>query len=179
MLPQVTHPMVTKLTQEQVQAVKKIFSHLVSNPQMIEHLALKELTIFLNDSFSVFSRIDEFANSDFRLEKVLNKIKINYHSVLSVTELAATIELSKFHFIRLFKQCYHISPMKYLINCRINNAKKELLKDRKRSMAEIAIQNGFYDESHFDKLFKQYTGVSPKNFQQQVTSKVTDCRQND
>ena len=81
---------------------------------------------------------------------------------IRLNDLAKIANISKYYLIRKFNNCYGLSPHQYITNLRINHAKK-LLKN-KMDFASIAIESGFYDQSHFTKCFKEYTGVTPMKY---------------
>ena len=66
------------------------------------------------------------------------------------------------HFRRLFQQCTGVPPGQYLLNLRINRAKRLL--EEPLTIAEVAYRAGFSDPYYFSRLFKQKTGVSPKKW---------------
>ncbi|MDF2501131.1 MAG: transcriptional regulator, AraC family [Anaerosporomusa subterranea] len=82
---------------------------------------------------------------------------------VTLDQLEQASGLNKFHIIRLFKTAFTIPPHTYQTLLRINYAKKELCKDRQ--LAEVALAAGFYDQSHFSKVFKSYTGITPEKYQ--------------
>lgn len=180
LMQSVTHPMAIKLTTMQSQQLKNILHRLASGSQATQHVELNQLTTFLQHH-TLNNVVDHTIphQVDPRLTEAKSYIKTNYASSLSMPYLAHTVGMTQFHFTRLFKKYYHISPNKYLVNCRINHAQKQLLNANSQSMATIATQNGFYDESHFNKLFKQYTGITPKHYQTQLNVKVVNHQQND
>ena len=75
------------------------------------------------------------------------------------------MELSSFHFARVFKKNTNITPHEYLLNVRIQNAKK-LLYASGQSVEDIAKSCGFNSTSHFIRVFKKYTNITPKQFRQ-------------
>ncbi|KRL98943.1 helix-turn-helix domain-containing protein [Liquorilactobacillus satsumensis] len=164
-------PQTVKLTNLQTKKILQLFKIITKSHELSE----KEKVDLLKSEFSTFlqnPQVPPFSTQiDSRLTKTVSYMSENYQFPLKINELADLSGISKYHFIRLFKSNYHLSPAKYLVNCRVNNAQKDLIQKNNSSMAEIAYQNGFYDESHFDRLFKQYTGVSPKKFKLQVTSR--------
>lgn len=75
---------------------------------------------------------------------------------------AAEIYVSKYHYIRKFKEIAGITPHKFQIQNRIRKSQKLLL--NQNSIADVSIIIGFYDQSHFDKYFKKIVGVSPVEY---------------
>jgi AraC-like DNA-binding protein len=66
--------------------------------------------------------------------------------------------MSKYHFIRRFKEACGITPMVYVALQRLENAKKMLLHGEEIKSA--ALLNGFYDATHLDRAFKRYFGIN-------------------
>ncbi|WGV26857.1 helix-turn-helix domain-containing protein [Halotia branconii] len=82
---------------------------------------------------------------------------------LSLLEMAQQVQMSPYYFSRLFKQSTGLSPHQYLIAHRIQQTKR-LLTTTKLSIAEIAAQAGFTDQSHLARHFKRQLGVTPSQF---------------
>ena len=102
----------------------------------------------------------------YKLQQVIDYIQAYLDSDLSLNQLAASVQMSPHYFSRLFKDTTGLTPHKYVINCRIERA-KELLKQRKLSIAEIAKEVGFVDQSHLNRCFKRKVRITPKQFSQQ------------
>lgn len=99
--------------------------------------------------------------SDRQLRRVTDYINENLAQDLQLADLSELLEMSQFHFSRLFKQSMAMSPHQYLIQQRLERA-KQLLKATNKSVMDIALQCGFSSHSHLGKLFRQHVGVSPK-----------------
>jgi AraC family transcriptional regulator len=84
----------------------------------------------------------------------------------SLDELAARIGLSKFHFQRLFKSAMGVSPSRYQINLRMNEA-RQLLRETKMSVVDVALEVGYTNPSHFAQLFRREVGLSPSDYRRQ------------
>ncbi|HAA27321.1 MAG TPA: AraC family transcriptional regulator [Cyanobacteria bacterium UBA8553] len=98
------------------------------------------------------------------LQQVLDYIHSHLERDLSLDTLANLANLSKFHFIYLFKQSKGMTPHQYVIQQRIQRA-KELLSDQKLAISEIGLACGFANQSHFTRLFRKHTGMAPKAYQ--------------
>lgn len=79
---------------------------------------------------------------------------------ISVDELAAITFTNKYHLIHLFSREYGISPIAYLMEKRISEA-KHLLRETRMSVTEISKVTGFSSPSFFAKRFGQSVGLSP------------------
>lgn len=97
------------------------------------------------------------------VQKIKSFIKDQYNHQFTLEDLARHAGLSPYHLIRSFKQAVGITPFQFLRNYRIEKAKQELL--NRKPIAEVALEVGFYDQSHFHKHFKLVTGVTPREFQ--------------
>lgn len=80
--------------------------------------------------------------------------------------LASEVNLSKFQFLRQFKQAAGMTPHAYLKRVRLELAKKSLCHGT--LVADVAQQLGFFDQSHLNKAFKQAFLLSPVQFQRRM-----------
>jgi AraC family transcriptional regulator len=100
--------------------------------------------------------------SKVQLEQVVHYIDEHLSQDISLAALGAVVQMGSRHFSRLFKQSTGFSPYQYLIKCRVERAKK-LLQRSSLSIAEIAQAVGFANQSHLNRHFKRWFGVSPKS----------------
>ncbi|MEM6450416.1 MAG: AraC family transcriptional regulator [Cyanobacteria bacterium P01_D01_bin.105] len=107
-----------------------------------------------------------------RLGQVIDYVEAYLTEDLSLNDLALIAGISKFHFSRLFKQAFGTTPHRYLMKRRVERAarvlKQEVLGKDSLTLAQIAHQFGFADQSHFTRIFKREKGVTPKQFLQQL-----------
>jgi AraC-like DNA-binding protein len=95
-----------------------------------------------------------------RLLPALTFMQEQFHRGPTLVEVAKTVHLSPFHFHRRFTELLGITPKHFLLDCQIQQAKKELL-ERKKDLVNIATGCGFAHQSHFTSRFKQATGLTP------------------
>jgi AraC-like DNA-binding protein len=81
-------------------------------------------------------------------------------SDLSIKEIADKSFMSEVYFRKLFKEKYEISPQKYIIDLRIQNA-VGLISTGYYSLKEIAYMSGYTDYKYSSVEFKKAMGISP------------------
>ena len=97
------------------------------------------------------------------IKDVCDYMDKNYRNQISLQDLCDISGFKKYTLIRIFtKQC-GITPYQYLETVRVNHS-KELLKLGIEPI-EVAIQTGFSDQSHFTRFFKNFIGITPKQYQ--------------
>jgi AraC family transcriptional regulator len=99
----------------------------------------------------------------YRLRQVLEYIDACLDRDLALAELAAVAQLSPNYFTQLFKQSTEFTPHQYVIQRRIEWA-KQLLIEGKLTIGDVALQVGFAHQSHLNRHFKRWVGVTPKVF---------------
>jgi AraC family transcriptional regulator len=103
----------------------------------------------------------------YQLNQVRDFIQAHLDQDIQLTDLAGTVNMSRYYFIKLFKQSTGLTPHQYLIQQRIQRAKELLRQQRGRAIADIALQCGFANQSHFTRLFRQIAGTTPKNYREE------------
>ncbi len=81
---------------------------------------------------------------------------------IKLHDLAEIARLSPFHLNRVFTAQVGLPPHAYQTQLRIERAGRLIA--QKKSFSEVAIETGFSDQSHFNRFFKRYTGVTPSRF---------------
>ena len=86
-----------------------------------------------------------------------------YSQKIELNDLAKAAFMSRFHYVRVFKQMYGVTPRSYLKDMRISKA-KELLKEG-HSITDTCIEVGYESLATFSITFKKSVGYSPREFQ--------------
>ena len=86
-------------------------------------------------------------------------METHYAEPISLNDIAMAATLSKFHFIRLFRDMYGRTPNQYLISIRIQAAKKLLQEGA--AVTDACYLVGFSSPSTFTGLFRKMTGTTP------------------
>ena len=95
----------------------------------------------------------------------------NYGREILLKDVAARFDMSMRSFNRRFKAALSKTPLQYLQEIRIENA-KDLLKTSNLSITEIAYRVGYQDMSHFTGLFKKFLAVTPSEYRTTVRAKL-------
>jgi AraC family transcriptional regulator len=101
------------------------------------------------------------------LQSVIDYIQANLDREIPLTQLAQIARVNHYYFCTLFKKSTGLSPHRYILQQRIERAKK-LLKNSQNTIVDIAFQCGFANQSHFTKRFHELTGLTPKVYRNQV-----------
>ena len=102
----------------------------------------------------------------YKLRQITDWMAEHLAEEFSLEQLAAQAGLSRFHFQRLFKSATGVSPSRYHINLRMNEARR-LLRETKMSVVDVALEVGYANPSHFARLFRRETGLSPSDYRRQ------------
>jgi AraC-like DNA-binding protein len=88
----------------------------------------------------------------------------NYAEALDLDGLAAEARLSKYHFLRLFRATYGVTPAEYVSRRRIERA-QDLLRATNLTVTEVCHAVGFSSLGSFSSRFRSVVGESPSDFQ--------------
>ncbi len=158
---------------------KKIECFTPQNPEELKRLFFdilkcwnKKGTGYKYACSSIFYEILKICyKENFKKEANKSKIKASYDFMLenfkdpqlSIKEVAEKSFISEVYFRKLFKKEYGISPQKYIVKLRIQNA-VGLISTGYYSLKEVAILSGYTDYKYFSTEFKKQTGVSPSAY---------------
>jgi len=98
---------------------------------------------------------------------VVDYIRANLTSNIAVTDLAKLVHMSPSHFTRLFSAAFGATPYRFVMHERIEGA-KSMIAETQLSASDISSAYGFASQSHFTKVFRQFTGVTPKQYRSRV-----------
>ena len=109
-------------------------------------------------------------NVNATLQKAKGYIDKNYAQDLSVGDIAAEIGVSESLLFRLFRTKEKNTPIDYLRNIRIENAKRMLIEDDGLKILDIAVRCGFSESAYFCSVFRKHTGMTPRSYRKMYRS---------
>lgn len=99
-----------------------------------------------------------------RLARVVEYIREHLDQPLGVSTLSRLAEMSQSHFSKLFKLSTGLAPHQFVLQERINRS-KELLRQGRAKIVEVALGVGFENQAHFTTVFGNLVGMTPRQFQ--------------
>jgi AraC-like DNA-binding protein/quercetin dioxygenase-like cupin family protein len=108
---------------------------------------------------------NETQESNTLAHRIKEFIDKNYKKNIKLEDIAAALYINKYYLSHVFKEQMKITPINYLINRRIGEA-KNLLVSTELKIGEIARIMGYDNTNYFTLLFKKMTGETPKQFKQ-------------
>jgi AraC family transcriptional regulator len=132
-------------------------------PLAIEGLLLELLAAGSRQS----AQSDSGAAHPTWLRDVIDLLHSETPSRLTLSQLAAAVQVHPVTLARAFRRAHACSVGEYVRRLRIERAAEEL-SGTTRSIAEIAMTAGFADQSHFSNVFRRHTGMSPSAFRRSV-----------
>ena len=103
------------------------------------------------------------------LRQAREMIVEHFSESLKLTQIAGEVGVHPVYLATAFRQKFGVTIGEFVRQLRIEHACAELVKGE-LSLASIALQAGFVDQSHFSKVFKLYVGTTPANYRRTVRS---------
>ncbi len=127
---------------------------------LIEQL-LDEYTLPYSES------IESYLSTE--IKEVCTYIEERYAEHIILDDLSKIAKMNKYSLLRSFTRIMGITPYRYLETVRINVAKKLL--ENGTEPIEAAMETGFVDQSHFSNFFKEFIGLTPRQYKNIFTNR--------
>lgn len=141
--------------------LKQVFQAITFNKDSfaLETYCIDALSYLIKNYSAVGKSLDSNFNNKEVITKSIEFINDTLYDSPSLDKLALNVSLSKYHFIKIFKNEIGLTPHQYIINKKIEHAR--CLLEKGYSIADAAIESGFNDQSHFNRNFKRIFDFSP------------------
>ncbi|MCJ8283164.1 MAG: AraC family transcriptional regulator [Rivularia sp. ALOHA_DT_140] len=147
-------------------AIKDALQNNPSGSRLYVETMVNALSVHLLQYYSARKpNIKEYIGglSKRQLNLVKEYIQNNLDKDLGLNELSFLLHMSPHYFCHLFKQSTGMTPHQYIIQARVNRA-KELILTGQYDIAQIAVMVGFSNQSHLNRHFKKFVGITPGKF---------------
>jgi AraC-like DNA-binding protein len=136
------------------------FNRLINLLSILEDLATTSEYKILN----VEGMVLEINRQDnIRMDKIYHFVRDNYARQISLEEISQEVSMTVPSFCRYFKKITGKTFTRFVNEYRLVHASK-LLVEKPTSITDICYESGFNNFSHFNKLFKEFTGKSPSEY---------------
>lgn len=126
-------------------------------------LAVHLLRYYSTQTVSVSSTPTDLPKRE--LQQVLDYIHAHLDQEIGLADLAALMQITPVYFCRWFRATVGMSPHQYVLQQRVERA-KVLLRQKKISIAEVALRCGFANQSHLTRHFHRRVGTTPKAYRE-------------
>lgn len=134
--------------------------------RLVVDMVSTALAAHLLRRYNVFDPAQDTALPSLRpveLARLTAYIEDNLDRAITLAELAAVVNVSRFHFARLFRRSTGMPPIAFVEQCRIRRA-QTLIVETDLPLSDIALVIGFADQSHFTRRFHRHVGCAPAQF---------------
>lgn len=121
------------------------------------------MSMQLADDLLAWGAVRTASKRPAAIERAISLIHGNPGESLDVERLARASGYSRYHFSRLFEQHEGISPARFLLRLRMEEASR-LLRLEEGSIKAVAQRCGFVDANYFTKVFRRFFGITPRDF---------------
>lgn len=144
------------------------FEELVDDERMLNSIYTAEsfrdrIDAFMRYYMSIYQRIMPMDKSNLIVRHSLNMI-FNRRGNITVEELADETGYSTRHINQCFRDETAMSPKQFIKIIRFQSALDRLHSNEKKPLSEIASSAGYYDQAHFIREFREYTGFTPNKY---------------
>lgn len=146
---------------------REVNSQSPSAGEMLHHLS--ELLVVMIYSLINTDQPATRSPEEETARKIRGIIDEQYMDNIKLTDIAKTMNLSRYYLSRLFKASEGVSPMQYIILRRIGEAQTMLI-NTDASVTEIAHMVGYNNSNHFHTVFMKTVGLTPQNYRKYWTS---------
>lgn len=142
-----------------VDLLKKRIANILENRERLEHKAMDD-----DENKALIKPVVLKANDQILLEKIIKIINENIsESELNVEMLADGVGMSRVHMHRKLKELTNMSARDFIRSIRLKQA-ADLLSNQKLTVSEVCYALGFSNLSHFSNSFREFFGMSPKEY---------------
>lgn len=135
------------------------------SPLAVEGLLLEMLAIA-----GRASEVKEDRRAPAWLDRVIDVLQAEFRSTLTLEQISSAVGVNEFHLSRVFRKFKHQTISEFTSQLRIDYCCAQL-SNPELSLADIALDAGFADQSHFTRTFKRVTGFTPDAFRRLLAAK--------
>ena len=120
----------------------------------------------LAENISYCKHFSAYKSVTPQIKKLRQMLEFSPEISINIEKMAKSAYMSKYHFIRKFKKETGLTPHQFQIQNKIRKAQR--IFNNSESLAELAMETGFFDQSHFIRYFKKIIGLTPSAYKKSL-----------
>jgi len=153
---QTAQPVATENLSQNLQALANSLRRMAASEPCLHTARINALRTWVDDGFDFTQRVP---NALIEASRSLQQLNAS-----DITTSEHTVSPRQME--RLFKRWLGISPKRYQRVLRVQNSVDDLKKNPELALVELALQQGFSDQAHMTREFKQIAKITPKRYRQ-------------
>lgn len=149
--------------------LKAIFNNILLENKSFEYTLENKIIDILKKYVTFDVEIIKEENSF--LYDVEKYILDNIDEQITLKDISLKIGYNESYITRIFKKEFGLTPHAFIVNKKINKAKRQLQNSQDLSIAQLSNDVGFYDQSHLNKVFKRMHAISPNKYMNEEQNK--------
>ena len=105
--------------------------------------------------------------TSFQLRRVVELIMASLSEEVSLLAMAKEANVGPFYFTRMFRKTLGVTPHRFVVRQRVQKSLR-LIRERKLSLSQVAVEAGFYDQAHFTHAFRAIVGTTPAEYARRI-----------
>lgn len=155
---------------EENEYIQSIYKNITRLNKIIDYLDVKILIKTLDNIITEIIKINNDISTDSIIGAVHRSIKYiddNYSEELSLNVIADKYNVENSYFSKIFRQETGVNLTSYITKKRINKA-KEYMKNINIKLTDIAYMVGYNDYAYFNRVFRKFEGISPRDYRNRI-----------
>lgn len=140
----------------------EIFQNIYFN-KSFEIIQLKELIKEIIEKYTILNEEQNKEEPEL-IKKVEAYIEQNIEEQITLADIAKSVSYDESYITRVFKKKHGLTPHAFIINKRVQKAKDKLSLSKDINLAQLSNEVGFYDQSHFSKVFQKVFALTPDKY---------------
>lgn len=160
------------LTHAQTEKIHMLFREIISLPAEDSFTPFRQKTLLCEILMLLSDRVqsgEHLSSVRERMTEVAQYIERHHKEKITLDSVAEAFFISTWYLSRTFKKYMGIGFSGYVNNLRILSAQK-LLENPKCTVTQTALTSGFDNITHFERVFRRLTGITPKQYQKEIYS---------
>ena len=154
-----------KFGTESSRAIRKILTEMNGMDELGRLSAMFRLlpVIFTSSDHTFAGKPMRIERDVRRMQQICVYVMTHYVHSIALDDIAAEVGMNRSAFCSYFKRCKGMTFSQFVTQYRLNTA-CELLKHSQKQISEICFAVGFNDVPHFNRVFKESQGITPKEY---------------